>query len=541
MASIENRSRLKVTVKNRDDLAKTFTYSAIKAVKAYIFDLKAQGFKPNASCLNDSFAVRIRQVGYPDQCLFADTEQAAIDIQQRMESERRQGLFIDYGKARRVTFGDLLARYLREEAPRHKGLEVEGYIINAVLEDAGLPRVNIEQAHAEHKNPHPSHATKKFRKPTGKKMRVASVTSCFVLKSFADLQPTDFNDYIDDRCQNVEGATVDREVDLFSAVCRLAIDTWRIPVAQSPMAGVKRPAYFNERDRRLKHDEERRLLDAAHAEDEKQSVAARLEELMSEERAESLDAATAYRRKNIIKAARVEYQVAAEDSFHHCPLLETFVNFQLMTGARRSETLSVTWDRIDFDNRSAFIPETKNGRPRKLPLRKDLIELLQQLPRNDDRVFPVGLDMLRKAWARICAAAGLGGPDELHIHDLRHEAISRVADAGGKLAGGFSLVDLQAFSGHRDTRMLLRYTHLCTPSLAKRLDEAFADKEKISLHRGLRRLKKGASLTIRDLSNAAADAEPAPLQAAVPEAESSGTPVEPLPSNVLPFRPRRAA
>ena len=539
MASIENRSRFKVTVQNRDDLTQTFTYSAVKAVKAYIAELKGKGFKPKASRLNDSFAVRIRQVGYPDQCLFAATEQEAIDIQQRMESERRQGLFVDYGKARRVSFGDLLTRYLREESPRHKGFEVEGYIINAILEDAGLPRVDVAEAHAAHPNPHPSHATKKFRKATGKKMRTASVTSCFVLKPFADLLPTDLNDYIDDRCQSVAGATVDREVDLFSAVCRMAIDTWRIPVAHSPMAGVKRPSYFNERDRRLKGDEETRLLDAAHAEDAKQSVAVRLEELMSEERAESLEAGTTYRRKNIIKAARVEHQAAAEQSYLHVPLMETFINFQLMTGARRSETMSLTWDRIDFANQSAFIPESKNGRPRKLPLRKDLIELLQQLPRTDALVFPVSLDALRKAWTRICEGAGLVGADELHVHDLRHEAISRVADAGGKLPGGFSLVDLQAFSGHRDTRMLLRYTHLCTPSLAKRLDAAFADQEQITLHRGQRRLKKGAGLTIKSISNGVlpGSAEPA----AVAEAGDTSAAVDTLPSNVVLFRARRAA
>ncbi len=139
MASIENRSRFKVTVHNRSDLTKTFTYSAIKAVRDYIQELKDQGFKPKATRLNDSFAVRVRQIGYPDQCLFADSEQEAVEIQQRIESERRQGLFVDYGKGRRISFGDLLARYLREESPRHKGLEVEGYI-RPLWPGQGFPR-----------------------------------------------------------------------------------------------------------------------------------------------------------------------------------------------------------------------------------------------------------------------------------------------------------------------------------------------------------------------------------------------------------------
>ena len=539
MASIENRSKFVITVQNRDDLTRTFTHSATEAVKAYANDLKAKGFKPKLSRLNDSFAVRVRQVGYPDQTLFATSEEEAVDIKQRIESERHKGLFVDYGKARRFSFGDLLARYLRQESPRHKGFEVEGYIINAILEDAGLPRVDVAAAYEAHKNPHPSLAGKKFRKPTGKKMREASVASRFILKSFAELEPTDFNDYIDDRCQSVAAATVDREVDIFSAVCRMAIDTWRIPVAQSPMAGVNRPSYFNERDRRLKGDEEQRLLDAAHGEDAKQSIAARLEELMTAERAASQDEVTTYRRKAIINAARAAHTAEAEATYLHLPLFETFVNFQLMTGARRSEALSMTWDRIDFDNQTAFIPESKNGRPRKLPLRKDLMELLKRLPRTGTHVFPFSLDALRKAWARICEAAGLIGDDDLHIHDLRHEAISRVADAGAKLPGGFSLVDLQAFSGHRDIRMLLRYTHLCTPSLAKRLDAAFADQHQVSLHSGQRRLKQGASLTMNEVVNAQLHAEQEDTIADVQGDDNA--PQDPLPSNVVPFRPRRVA
>lgn len=532
MASIENRSRFVVTVQNREDLTQTFAYNRDKQLKLYIAKLKADGFKPKLVRTDDSFAIRVRDAGHLNQCLYAHSEQEAIDIKQRLELERRNGLFVDYAKGRSVTFGDLLARYLREVSPRHKGFEVEGYIINAVLSDAGLPRVDIAQAYADHKNPHPSLAGKTFRKPSGKRMRTPSPASCFIRKPFADIVPDDFNDYIDDRCQSVEAPTVDREVDVFSAACHMAIDTWRIPVAKSPMDGIMRPKYFNERDRRLKNDEESRLLSAAYNEDAQKSIERRLEELMHRERAASTEAATVYRRKNIIKAARALHLAEAEASYSHTPWLEAFIQFQLMTAARRIETMSLTWDNIDFSQQTAFIPESKNGRPRKLALRKDMIVLLQQLPRDGEKVFPMSLDALCKAWARICIAARLVGDDELHVHDLRHEAISRVADAGGKLPGGFSLVDLQAFSGHRDTRMLLRYTHLCMPSLAKRLDEAFADKSQTVVHRGQRRLKKGAQLTMKDLTNAQPAQIPVLIAASEPEAR---------PCNVLPFRPRAAA
>jgi integrase len=529
MASIENRSRFVVTVQNCEHLTKTFAYNREQDLKGYIAELKAAGYKPRLSRTNDSYAIRVREAGHRNQCLYASSEQEAVDIKQRLELERRSGLFVDYAKGRSVTFGDLLARYLREVSPRHKGFEVEGYIVNAILADAGLPRVDIAQAYADHKNPHPSLASKAFRKPSGKKVREPAPASCFIRKPFADVVPDDVNDYIDDRCQSVAAPTVDREVDLFSATCRMAIDSWRIPVAKSPMDGVQRPKYFNERDRRLKGNEETRLLNAAYDEDAQWSIEFRLEQLMHVERAASAVAATTYQRKNIIKAARASFLAEAEASYTHTPWMETFVQFQLMTGARRSETLSLTWDNIDFDQQTAFIPESKNGRPRTLALRLDVIALLQQLPRDGHEVFPISVDALRKAWVRICNSAGLVGDDELHIHDLRHEAISRVADAGGKLPGGFSLVDLQAFSGHRDTRMLLRYTHLCMPSLAKRLDDAFADQSQTVIHRGQRRLKKGATLTMAEVANARPLSEPACL--VLKERESP-------PSNVVPFRLR---
>lgn len=77
----------------------------------------------------------------------------------------------------------------------------------------------------------------------------------------------------------------------------------------------------------------------------------------------------------------------------------------------------------------------------------------------------------------MCERAGLTGEFDLHVHDLRHKAISRVAEIGCNTLGGFSLLDLQSFSGHRDVRMLLRYAHLCAQALAKRLDEAFHSKD----------------------------------------------------------------
>ncbi len=518
MASIENRSRIQVTVKKRDDLTKTFAHNADRAIQDYVQELRTQGLKPRLTSLDDYYLIRTRSVAHKNQVLVAYSETEAIETKQRLESEQRQGLFIDYAKGRKLSFADLLVRYLREESPRHKSFQEEAYKINGWLEDAGLPRQDLAEILASHSNPHPKVAGMKIRKPSGIRVGQPSETSKFIRKAFAAVVPDDFSDYIDERCQIVEPATVDREIDILSAVCHLAIDTWRIHIAKSPMDGVRRPRYYNERDRRLTRDEESRLVQAARKEDRENSIDRRLEHLMANARREAGDAATIYKRKQVIKGARELYRLEAEQTYEHVPMLETFIHFQLMTAARRSETLTLTWSNVELDTQTAYLPETKNGRARKLPLRGALVNMLRELPNSGELVFPIGVDGLRKAWQRMCKQAGLTGDNEFRIHDLRHEAISRVAEAGSNTPGGFSLVDLQHFSGHRDVRMLLRYAHLCTQSLAKRLDAAFGDDSQTSSHRGVRRLKKGAFINLRELiATSAAQDDAACCPAGSPE------------------------
>lgn len=66
-----------------------------------------------------------------------------------------------------------------------------------------------------------------------------------------------------------------------------------------------------------------------------------------------------------------------------------------------------------------------------------------------------------KVWNQIKASLGL---DDLHFHDLRHEAVSRLVEAG------FSDQEVSAISGHKSMQMLKRYTHLRAEDLVHRLD-----------------------------------------------------------------------
>lgn len=493
MASIENKSRTQISVARRPELTKLFPHNKEPAASAYCAELTEAGHEPLMSVLDEAYLVRFKVNG-KRRSHTARSFAEAQAVQKQIEAEQHRGLFVDYTKAHQTKFHKLLERYLRDEAPRlkGKGYEITGYKINTWLADNGLPELDLAAIHAAHTNP----AVPGLQVPvrSGKRMSAPCTASSFVLKPFSELEPGDFDDYVDERMEVVAAATADRELDIVRRVCSLAINKWRIHVNCDPFAGYERPDYFNERDRRLRTGEEGALMTAAAEEDRRRAIQLRLDELLADTQYK-----TKYQRMSAIRDVRAE----AEATCNPMPLMEVFVQFQLQTGARRSETMKVKWSDIDFDEKTAFLPETKNGLPRKLALRSGLVQMLRDLPRTGEYVFAFSVAYLRKAWTRICTSAGIPtdakDPNRLRIHDLRHEAISRVAEAGSNTPGGFMLADLQNFSGHKDTRMLVRYLHLSPSGLAKRLDAAFADQEQVTLHHGRRRLSKSATVTMAEV------------------------------------------
>jgi len=67
---------------------------------------------------------------------------------------------------------------------------------------------------------------------------------------------------------------------------------------------------------------------------------------------------------------------------------------------------------------------------------------------------------LSGAFLRLCKKYEL---DNLHFHDLRHEATSRLFEKG------LNPVEVATITGHKDTRILMRYTHLRAEDLVRRL------------------------------------------------------------------------
>ena len=77
------------------------------------------------------------------------------------------------------------------------------------------------------------------------------------------------------------------------------------------------------------------------------------------------------------------------------------------------------------------------------------------------RVFGMSADAITQAMEQ---ARKLADIEDLHFHDLRHEATSRLFEDTD-----LDIMEIRAITGHRSLQMLARYSHLRTHRLAERL------------------------------------------------------------------------
>lgn len=480
MADITNRSPFIVTVERRPELARRFPFSprGQSRLREYVEDLRRRGFKPKVAQGTDRWQLRVRHVGRPQQI---ETFGSLADAEARLaqiEADAARGLMRDYARASTVTVAQLIERYIREECPRMKGGDTYTTILRAMLEDS---RHELELRIAQREAEAREHGVAKTKLCAN---RIPMANLEWLNLPLSQVRATDIEDFVEERLQHVQPATVDRQLDLLAAVFKVATTTWGYYLDVNPMTHVRRPRYFNERNRRLTHDEEVRLIEAARELDAQRSYEQHVKALAASEVQAGKQAPTHYARVKAVKASYAAARAhALEHGYQHIPLFEAFLQFQLATAARRGETLGLLWPNINLEAQTAWLPTTKNGRGRHLAVRRDILEQLQALPRTSQRVFDLGVKELANGWARMCEIAGI---EDLRIHDLRHEAISRAAESGMFT----TVLDLQAFSGHRDTRSLTRYTHLCATSIARTLERAEA--QRLATHKGRQRLSTNA-------------------------------------------------
>lgn len=132
----------------------------------------------------------------------------------------------------------------------------------------------------------------------------------------------------------------------------------------------------------------------------------------------------------------------------------------LETAMRAGELCGLTWADVDQTARAATLPETKNGERRAVPLSRAALDLLAVLPGEGPTVLGIGPRSLDVIFRRARDRAGIL---DLHFHDARHEAITR-------LARRLDVLDLARMIGHRDLKSLRVYYNATPAEIAARLD-----------------------------------------------------------------------
>jgi integrase len=138
------------------------------------------------------------------------------------------------------------------------------------------------------------------------------------------------------------------------------------------------------------------------------------------------------------------------------------IRLLLLTGARKSEILTLEWDRIE-DGR-AILEDSKSG-PRTIWLCGPAVAILERRCSlsNTRFVFPGMKDNAPRssvdfAWKKIKKAAGVPA---LRLHDLRHHF------AAVGVTSGLDLKVIGALLGHHDIDSTLVYAHMPTSAIRR--------------------------------------------------------------------------
>ncbi|MBA0218689.1 site-specific integrase [Pectobacterium brasiliense] len=237
-----------------------------------------------------------------------------------------------------------------------------------------------------------------------------------------EVSSVDIASYRDDRLaqinprtkKTISGNTVRLEMALLSALYNLAKVEWGT-CTTNPVENVRKPTVSSGRTRRLTSQEERKI--------------------------------TRYlKSKN--------------------PELLAIFRLAVETAMRQGEILSLRWEHIDLRLGIAHLPLTKNGSTRDVPLSskaRQVLKEISELVRHEcGSVFSYTSSGFKSAWRIALQTMSI---EDLHFHDLRHEAISRFFELDT-----LNVMEIAAISGHKSMNMLKRYTHLRATHLVGKLD-----------------------------------------------------------------------
>lgn len=235
----------------------------------------------------------------------------------------------------------------------------------------------------------------------------------FVGKLIGDVTVVDVAQWRDDRLKVVKSSTVNREMNIVSAVYSTAVREWQW-CDHNPVREAKRPKNPKHRDRLTSHEERQAMLDALGYIEGQTPV-------------------------TVGQRVAYAYLIALE------------------TAMRASEICSINKESLNLDRKYVRLHDSKNGDRRDVPLSSKAIELFKLVPEG------VGITAAQiDAMWRKARAATDGKVVDLKFHDSRHQAITN-------LAKKLNVLELARMVGHKNPKTLMIYFNDTATTLAEKL------------------------------------------------------------------------
>ena len=235
----------------------------------------------------------------------------------------------------------------------------------------------------------------------------------------ADLTTNHFDEWKRRRLKEVSNLSVLREIAILNPMLNHARKTWKY-ITENPLEDMKKPSKPPARDRLISQDEIDRLCHALGYDKD-----AELKTVMSRVGAGFL--------------------------------------FAIETALRDKEICQLAWRDVNGNVLKVIDSKTPTG-IREVPLSKRAIEIINQCKGVDEKlVFKIKTSQRDALFRKAKTMAGITKADNLHFHDSRHEAITR-------LASKLDVLELARCVGHKNLNELLTYYNKKASDLAKKLD-----------------------------------------------------------------------
>jgi integrase len=238
-------------------------------------------------------------------------------------------------------------------------------------------------------------------------------------KPLSQVRSVDLANWKTKRLKVVSGTTARNDLAVISHLFTTARNEWGLNV-DNPMDRVQLPKQNKARDRRLEDGELERLLAAAQG--------ARFTILETDNDGK--------KRKRALPAA-----------------IGDVILWAIETGMRAGEIAALEWSDVDVKAGFVNVRDGKTG-SRSFMVSSRALSVLEGLPTPINRrqkIFGVTSNALTMSFVKVSKEAGT---ENLRLHDLRHEATSRLFERG------LTIQEVQSITGHKTLQMLMRYTHL---------------------------------------------------------------------------------